>query len=496
MRIDGFPLLLVLVTMSTLQQATAVAGPIPGENAPTGASAAFTSDDGLVVAARRLMNDGKLAEAERLVRTNDPKSHVGADELLDVIARIRIAYGLERDGLLARLRESIADVSADDLERWRVAGQVQYRVIDGQVCYFGREPANLFRFCEEAKRRRHEASASQPAWKLEDHLARVIAAAEREAKADVLPIRHRVRYTLTISPNAPHLKPGATVRVWLPFPHECGSRQSGVKLLETSPRHTLLAPDSAPQRTVYFEQRLSAVPSAPLVFEESFEFTSCAYYPDLDEKRARPLPADWAGGCLAQRPPHILFTPHVRETVARVVGDETNPLIKARKLFHFVTDNIAYCAEEEYSTIPSLSEKCLTSRRGDCGVQSMLFITLCRAAGIPARWQSGWETKRIGFDMHDWCEIHLSPWGWLPCDPSYGIRPSDDPKVREFYFGHQDSYRMVVNLDYGSALVPAKPSLRSEPLDFQRGEVEIDGHNLYYPHWDYDLAAEWLDEGP
>ena len=41
----------------------------------------------------------------------------------------------------------------------------------------------------------------------------------------------------------------------------------------------------------------------------------------------------------------------------------------------------------------------------------------------------------------------------------YGLQKSDDPKVREFYFGHQDSYRTIVNLDYGRELIPPKNSL-------------------------------------
>jgi transglutaminase-like putative cysteine protease len=90
--------------------------------------------------------------------------------------------------------------------------------------------------------------------------------------------------------------------------------------------------------------------------------------------------------------------------------------------------------------------------------------------------------------MHDWTEIYVAPWGWLPVDPSYGLKKSDDPAVREFYFGHQDSYRMIVNLDYGQPLHPAKQSLRSEPTDFQRGEVEVDGRNLYFNQYDYDFS--------
>ena len=49
---------------------------------------------------------------------------------------------------------------------------------------------------------------------------------------------------------------------------------------------------------------------------------------------------------------------------------------------------------------------------------------------------------------------------------------------------------MIVNLDWGRELFPPKPSLRSEPADFQRGEVEVDGQNLYYDLWDYAMKIE------
>ena len=170
-------------------------------------------------------------------------------------------------------------------------------------------------------------------------------------------------------------------------------------------------------------------------------------------------------GSLNERPPHIVFTPELRKAVAAVVGTETNPLIKARKIFHFVDQNIAYNAEQEYGTIPSLSTKALTSRRGDCGVQTMLFITMCRCAGIPARWQVGWETKRHRLEHARLGEFYVEPWGWLPADPSYGLRESDDPAVREFYFGHQDSYRLIVNRDYGSpSSRPRHPSAASRSI--------------------------------
>ncbi|HMO27449.1 MAG TPA: transglutaminase-like domain-containing protein, partial [Tepidisphaeraceae bacterium] len=127
----------------------------------------------------------------------------------------------------------------------------------------------------------------------------------------------------------------------------------------------------------------------------------------------------------------------------------------------------------------------------DCGVQSLLYISLCRAVGVPARWQSGGTTDTVkGANLHDWTEVYVEPWGWIVVDPSYGRKKHDDPRVRDFYFGHVDRYRMVVNTDYGAPLVPPKQSLRSEPLDFQRGEVEIDGRNLYFNEWDYRARFE------
>jgi hypothetical protein len=85
-----------------------------------------------------------------------------------------------------------------------------------------------------------------------------------------------------------------------------------------------------PQRTVYFEQQVTD-PAKPLEFKEVFEYTSFAYYPRLDEAKVQPLPAHWNGACLGERPPHIVFTPAIRRQVASIVGEETNPLARARQ---------------------------------------------------------------------------------------------------------------------------------------------------------------------
>ena len=471
---------------------------------PTGAALAFTSADPVAKQALALLNEGKFAEAQTLLATDDghPDGAVAQarEELKEVIGRTRRDYSVSAEGVLKKIQSSIPDATPADVERWRAEGVLQHRVIDGNVAYFRREPVNLFRFSDDAIRRRAQAGKAPQAKPsvLTKHLPAVIAEAEKTGKAEVQPVHHRVKFTATIAPNAPGAKAGSLVRCWLPFPQEY-RQQRGVKLIRSSPAGGLIAPNAdgetsitgAPQRTIYLEQRVADV-TKPLTFEVEFEYTSHAYYPKLDDTLARPTQA---GGDLArylsERAPHIVFTPEIRRAVDQVVGAESNPLVKARKIFHFIDKEIRYHGEEEYSTIDSFAQKCITRRKGDCGVQAILFITMCRYAGIPARWQSGWQTKPGEENMHDWAEIYVAPWGWIPADASNGLQKSDDPKVREFYLGHQDAYRLIVNRDYGSPLVPPKQSFRSEPADFQRGEIEIDGVNLFYDDWDiaYDIRC-------
>lgn len=456
------------------------------DRGPSGASLAWTSTEPVVVNARKLVTAGELAQAERLLDDSTEAQR----QMRQTIQRIRHDYSLDAAAMLDKIRKSIPDATADDVRRWTAEKQLQHQAIDGQVAYFRREPSSLFRFCEEAKRRRvvQPGPETPPKFVLPDHLAQVIAAGEASDDPQVVPIRHRITYSLTVEPNRPGAKQGSLVRCWLAFPKEY-RQQKDVKLISTSPAQHALAANDSQQRTIYFEQTIDD-PGKPIVFSAVYEYTSSAYYPKLDPASAKPLPADWGDAYLVERPPHIVFTPELKAKVVDIIGDETNPLEKVRKIFHWIDGNIPWAAEEEYAIIPNLSMHGFSNRRGDCGVQSMLFITMCRIAGVPARWQSGWQTKPADWNMHDWAEVYIEPWGWLPCDASYGLQKSDDPKIREFYIGHQDSYRMIVNTDYGQELAPPKQSLRSEPADFQRGEVEIDGRNLYFDEWDYEFKFE------
>lgn len=474
---------------------------------PSGASLAFTSRDAMVLQALGLVDAGQFAEAENLLaaNTNDvlAAARSARVETTEIIRRLRIEYSLDADGLLQKVKKVIPDATAREVERWAKESRARYRMIDGRKLYFRREPQNIFLFSQAAAKRRAQAgnAPAAPTWKLTDHLQAVVEEADRTGKVEVQPVRHRITHTLTLRSNAPGVKAGSLVRAWLPFAQEY-RQQRDVKLVSASPEPKLIAPsavDGDPvgggaQRTVYFEQRVSD-PTQPVEFRLVFEYVSSAYHPQLEESKAQPLPADWNGAFLGERLPHIVFTPEIRKQAARIIGKETNTLAQARKIFRWVSAHVPWNAEDEYCLIPSLAIKGFTARRGDCGVQNTVFITLCRSVGIPARWQSGFETKPGQWGMHDWAEIYLAPWGWLPADASYGVQNSPDLRIADFYCGHQDSYRLIVNLDWGRDLMPPKTSLRSEPADFQRGEVEVDGRNLYFDQWDAQTEVERMPVG-
>ena len=101
----------------------------------------------------------------------------------------------------------------------------------------------------------------------------------------------------------------------------------------------------------------------------------------------------------------------------------SNPYLLARKFFTYVNDNFPWASAREYSTLEDIPAYVLQEGHGDCGMVTLLLVTLCRCAGIPARWQSGFMMHPSGWNLHDWGEVYFEGVGWVPADQSFGIPP-------------------------------------------------------------------------
>jgi transglutaminase-like putative cysteine protease len=293
------------------------------------------------------------------------------------------------------------------------------------------------------------------------------------------------------------------VRAWLPIPREYPFQQD-FHVLASSPAITHLDDKERSLRAAYLQQ--PAVKGKPVEFKFDYEYTMDGVSFDLSPDAVRAVdPNDAALKPFLQEAPHIVFTPELRALSDKIAGGETNPLLKAKKFYEWIADNIKYSYAIEYSTIRNISEYCRSRGYGDCGQEALLFMTLCRMNGIPARWQSGWNTFPGAKSIHDWSEIYLAPYGWVPVDPYMGIyamryattlKPEQRRELRDFYFGGLDQYRMIANSDHNQPLDPPKQSMRSDDVDFQRGELEAGGHNIYFDQYSYELKVKEIKPQP
>ncbi len=414
---------------------------------------------------------------------------------LDRLDRIREDYSLTRPELLKQLEASIQGVTSEELQRWIDEGKLDRRMIDGEEFFVSVSRSNLFwRYPDIRARRQTPPDRTEYETAVWTNCRDIKQAALAEGTPYVLPKRFRM--VMTVTADAGAAPAGTTVRAWLPvprvFPH-----QKDFQLIESTPEVKSIADGLSPIRSAFLEQ--DAKPDEPVRFQVSYEYTTYGVFFDLDPDKVAPLTGDDAD----LRPfltegPHVVFTEKIKELSDRLTGGESNPLKVARTFYNWIAENIQYSYALEYSTIRNISDYCLTKMYGDCGQEALLFIALCRYNGIPARWQSGWYTFPGGKTIHDWTEIYLEPYGWIPVDPYMGIfamqylSSLDEQKkleVRDFFFGGLDQYRMAANSDHSQTLSPPKKTLRSDTVDFQRGELEADGSNIYFDKYSYRLKV-------
>ncbi len=275
------------------------------------------------------------------------------------------------------------------------------------------------------------------------------------------------------------------IKVHLPLPLE-NCQINNFKLLKTVPKYKYLNSGDHPQRTIYFEDNIDDTKE----FYVEYEYDNIMKYQELDfNKVLNNQPKFY----LHEQAPHIVFTPYLKSLAKEIIKDETNNLIKAKLIYEYITTHITYSFVRNYYTIPNISEYAALGGKGDCGVQALLFITLCRYVGIPARWQAGLYVTPYDIGNHDWARFYVAPYGWLYADCSFGgsAYRNGDKERWQYYFGHLDPFRMPANSDYQFDLYPTKNFIRQDPYDNQTGEAEYEDRGLYLN--DYDLHLEVME---
>ena len=297
---------------------------------------------------------------------------------------------------------------------------------------------------------------------------------------------HRVRYRFTVDvPNHDAIL-GDTLRVWLPLPMAT-QRQNNIRILDASHTYTL-SDGRSEHNTIYFEAPVGA-PGDTTHFEYTAEFDTRGEYFPADEILARMKPYDTASDFYrkytAPEAPHII---RLDSLAAHIADGETNPYLLSEKVYDYIIQRYPWAGAREYSTIPCIPAYVAEEGHGDCGQVSLLYISLMRTLGIPARWESGWMLHPGEKNLHDWAEVYFEGVGWVPVDVSFGrYTPSSNPDIVGFYSHGMDAHRLAANHTVCGDFYPAKRFVRSETVDAQMGEVETTCGNLFYPAWNSHL---------
>ncbi|MDR1553964.1 MAG: transglutaminase domain-containing protein [Prevotellaceae bacterium] len=443
---------------------------------------------------------GNFTIADSLIDSYISQNELGEDERYelnfqkDLMHRKRLDFRSDKESVVKYISRYYPEVDDAMLEKWEKSKALETMMIDGEKKYFNRAARNLFRIDREAGKRKLEVdgeSIDELQLLLEKHLPEVMAQAKESPARQSVPKKMKITYTLTVPANT--VPANETIRCWLPYPRTDSRRQTNIELLSVDAADYLISSDEYLHKSLYIEKR--AVENEAAVFKYSFLMSAAAEWFDLKPENIKPYDkeSELYKKYTAERNTHVIFSDLIKEYSAKIVGNETNPLLVSNKILQYIKDSYPWASALEYSTMANIPEYVIENNHGDCGMVGLLYITLCRYNGIPAKWQSGFMLHPGDVNLHDWAETYFEGIGWVPVDPSFIRRSFADKDVNAFYSNGIDAYRWIVNDDYSQEFSPAKKYPRSETVDFQRGEVEWSGGNLYFNKWKWNIDVEYLD---
>jgi hypothetical protein len=414
-----------------------------------------------------------------------------ADSIKQIADRIAIDFSLDEEEVRDQIEKRTGAFSEEDKLRWEEKGWLEYRLIDGKKMYFRRSVSNMIllkKFYDEKDLLLKENSEDpQMIFRL-NHTTDAVHLSDKQSNPTI-PLNVGLTYTISVKPDV--VPDGESIRCWMPWPKSNHQRQQKVELLSTSSQEYLISPDTAIHSSLYMEEK--ARNGMPTIFSISYRYVSCAQYFNIDALETLPYvkESDNFKKYTSEQPPQIIFSDEIKQLADRITGKDEDPAEIVRKIYMWFKENIPWTGALEYSIMADIPDYVIKHMRGDCGMQTFLYISMLRYKGIPVRWQSGWMIPPGGENLHDWCEVYFEGAGWVPSDISYDLQNSEIREIREYYLSGIDSYRLIVNDGVAGNLYPEKQFLRSEPYDFQRGEVEWKGGNLYFDKWDYDLKIDF-----
>lgn len=377
-------------------------------------------------------------------------------------------YPYDRTSALERIREKIPFFTDDEFDLLIEKNKIYWIFIDGKMHFSARFFETLCKIDADFAKR---AGAAKPG--ASKH---ILHAVDRMRNQGEMAVRLQGRAVLKVKDE--FFRPGEKLRVTLPIPCMTDSQEE-ICIERVYPEGGTITTGNLGQRVVFWEKELKRNESFSVVF------SLIRRQKYIDFRRKPHGMEDWSSVRLddvSELDPHIVFSPFIKSLASEITAGAEGALEKARRIYDYVTLNVRYRFMPEYFCLENIPENCLRTLTGDCGIQALTLIALCRASGIPARWESGWVMRPDFCGCHDWARIFIAPWGWVHADPSFGggaVRDGDEDR-RRFYFGNVDPWRMAANNAFGADFDVPRDGWRCDPYDNQSGEAEYEEHALMW----------------
>jgi transglutaminase-like putative cysteine protease len=138
----------------------------------------------------------------------------------------------------------------------------------------------------------------------------------------------------------------------------------------------------------------------------------------------------------------------IQRAARSAANGATDPYWIARNVHDFVARRLSYANDGQWDD----AETVFLRRTGSCSEYSFLYIALCRANGLPARYVAGTRQRKEGVYVdtlfHRWTEVYLPPYGWVPVDTLHDDRIGGP---RYDYFGGISDERFATTVSGGDS---------------------------------------------
>lgn len=435
------------------------------------------------------LHSGEFSKAEAILNSvpqNDKEKYaVVIDSIRQTMNRIRHDFSVTPEQGKKQLLDKVNNLDDEIINEWIGKKYIETMTIDGQQWWFRKAANNALLINREDFALYNKLNKKKSYQNIYDYYIKTMS-----SPVDLDNVRnwHSAQITFTLDVNADAVPAGKKIRVWLPYPVKNG-RQRNIKLISTS--HKSKFSKNSVHNTVYMEAIAEA--GKPTHFEMTLSYEvgaqTFSYNSILQNLQPYDVESKLYKEYTKSEYPHIIIDDAMKALAYEIVGDEQNPLKRASLVYDWIVSRYPWAGARDYSTIPNIPKYVLENGHGDCGQVALLNITLLRALGIPARWESGWMLHPGSKNLHDWCEIYFEGTGWVPCDVSFG-RTVAEEVIQDYYKTGTDIYRFATNKGVNGKLSPQKKYIRCETVDFQVGEVEWEGGNLSMDKWDSDLHID------